>query len=40
MARIGLCAIPEEIDTPPIIAALAKTSDQTSETVSELPEVA
>ena len=40
MARIGLCAIPEEIDTPPIIAALAKAGAHAHEPVSELPEVA
>ncbi|MBX9757321.1 MAG: glucans biosynthesis glucosyltransferase MdoH [Beijerinckiaceae bacterium] len=40
MARIGLCAIPEEIDTPPVIAALAMASAHSTETVSELPEVA
>ncbi len=40
MARIGLCAIPEEIDTPPIIAALAKAGAPKAEPVSELPEVA
>ncbi|MFN3891131.1 MAG: glucans biosynthesis glucosyltransferase MdoH [Beijerinckiaceae bacterium] len=39
MERIGLCAIPEEFDTPPIIAALARPADRPAE-VSELPEVA
>ena len=39
MARIGLCAIPEEIETPPIIAALAHPGSR-SEQIAELPEVA
>ena len=39
MERLGLCAIPEEIDTPPIIAALASGAQRSSE-YPELPEVA
>jgi membrane glycosyltransferase len=39
MERIGLCAIPEEFDTPPIMAALsAGTAGR--EPVADLPEVA
>ena len=39
MERMGLCAIPEEFDTPPIIAALASGAQSPPE-FSELPEVA
>jgi membrane glycosyltransferase len=39
MARMGLCAIPEEIETPPIIAALANPGNRPDQ-MTELPEVA
>lgn len=39
MARIGLCAIPEEIDPPPIIAALTCGASAPHQ-ITELPEVA
>lgn len=39
MARFGLCAVPEEIETPPIIAALACAASPPRQ-IEELPEVA
>ena len=39
MERMGLCATPEEIDTPPIIAALAHPASRPV-AINELPEVA
>lgn len=40
MERIGLCATPEEIETPPVIAAIAVAATASLDDISALPEVA